>query len=46
MRADIDMERGGPLHERVKAYARENGLRLPRTYADLIEQGLDATDGS
>lgn len=46
MRADIDMERGGRLHERVKEYARKNGLRLPRAYADLIEEGLEATDDS
>lgn len=44
MRADIDIDRGGDTHERVKQYAREHGLRLPRAYADLIEAGLDITE--
>ncbi|WP_229121472.1 hypothetical protein [Halapricum desulfuricans] len=44
MRTDVDMERGGDLHERVKEYARENGLRHPRAYRELIEKGLEATD--
>jgi hypothetical protein len=44
MRADIDIDRGGDTHERVKEYAREHGLRLPRAYADLIEAGLTTTD--
>jgi hypothetical protein len=38
------MERGGRLHERVKEYARENGIRHPRAYRELIERGLDADD--
>jgi hypothetical protein len=38
------MERDGDLHERVKKYARENGLRHPRAYRELIEKGLEATD--
>ncbi|WP_267900544.1 hypothetical protein [Halocatena pleomorpha] len=38
------MERGSDLHERVKDYARDNGIRHPRAYAELIEQGLDASD--
>ena len=44
MRTDVDMERDGDLHERVKQYARENGIRHPRAYRKLIEKGLDATD--
>ncbi len=38
------MERGDDLHERVKDYARDNGIRHPRAYAELIENGLDASD--
>ena len=44
MRTDVDMERDGNLHERVKEYARENGIRHPRAYRELIKKGLDATD--
>ena len=45
VRTEIDMERGGDLHERVKEYARENGIRHPRAYRELIEHGLE-TDGN
>jgi hypothetical protein len=38
------MERDGPLHEQVKEYARENGLRHPRAYRELIEMGVEAAD--
>jgi hypothetical protein len=38
------MESDGDLHERVQQYARENGIRHPRAYRELIEKGLDATD--
>ena len=38
------MERDDDLHKRVKQYARENGIRHPRAYRELIEKGLDATD--
>lgn len=44
MRADIDIERGGDLHERVKEYADLQGVRYSRAYAELIERGLDAAD--
>ncbi|WP_170082606.1 hypothetical protein [Haloarcula rubripromontorii] len=44
MRTEIDIERGSDLHERVKEYARDNGIRHPRAYAELIEEGLDASD--
>jgi len=44
MRVDIAIERGSPLHERVKEYSRENGLRMDFAYAELIEQGLDAEE--
>lgn len=44
MRTEIDIERGGELHERVKEYAREKGVRHPRAYRELIAQGLDAHD--
>ena len=44
MRTEIDMGRGSDLHERVKEYARDNGIRHPRAYAELIEKGLDASD--
>lgn len=35
------MERGSDLHERVKDYARDNGIRHPRAYAELIEKGFE-----
>jgi len=38
------MERGSDLHERVKEYARDNGIRHPRAYTELIEKGLEASD--
>jgi len=44
MRVDIAVERGSDLHERVKKYSRENGLRMDFAYAELIEQGLDAAE--
>ncbi|MGB9951131.1 MULTISPECIES: hypothetical protein [unclassified Haloarcula] len=44
MRTDVDMERDGNLHERVKEYVRENGVRHPRAYRELIEKGLEAAD--
>ncbi|MFC5368604.1 hypothetical protein [Salinirubrum litoreum] len=42
MRADFDMERGGPLHEAVKEYARDHGLRHPRAYAELLCKALES----
>ncbi len=44
MRVDIAIERGSALHERVKEYARENGLRMDFAYAKLIEEGLAAAE--
>ncbi|WP_265338729.1 hypothetical protein [Halalkalirubrum salinum] len=44
MRIDIAIERGSELHERVKEYSRENGLRMDYAYAKLVEQGLDADE--
>jgi len=44
MRVDIAIDRGSDLHERVKQYSRENGLRMDFAYAELIEQGLDAEE--
>ena len=44
MRVDTPIERGSDLHERVKEYSRENGLRMDFAYAELVEQGLDATE--
>lgn len=41
MRADFDMERGGPLHEAVKEYARDNGIRHPRAYPELLRKALE-----
>lgn len=46
MRADIDMERGGELHERVKAYADKHSIRHSRAYAELLERGLDAAEST
>lgn len=40
MRVHVDMDTGDELHEGVKEYARTNGLRLPRAYAELLETGL------
>ena len=42
MRADFDMVRGGPLHEAVKQYARDNGIRHPRAYSELLRKGLES----
>ncbi|MCD2205080.1 hypothetical protein [Halobacterium sp. KA-6] len=44
MRVDIAIDRGSDLHERVKEYSRENGLRMDFAYAELIEQGLNAAE--
>lgn len=44
MRVDIAIERGSNLHERVKEYSRENGLRMDFAYAELIERGLDTAE--
>jgi len=44
MRVDIAIERGSDLHEQVKEYSRENGLRMDYAYAELIERGLDAAE--
>jgi hypothetical protein len=41
MRTEIDIDRGGGLHERVKDYARENNVRMPRAYAELISVGVE-----
>lgn len=46
MRAEIDIERGGDLHEQVKEYARENGLRQARAYAELLAAGIEAEGSS
>ena len=46
VKVDVDIERGSELHERVKAYARENGIRHPRAYRELIEKGLEADGNS
>ena len=47
MRVEIAMRRDGELHQRVKEYADENGLKHPRAYAELLEVGLDqAGDGA
>jgi len=44
MRVDIAIERRSDLHERVKEYSRENGLRMDFAYAELIEQGLNSVE--
>ena len=36
------MERGGPLHEVVKDYARDNGIRHSRAYPELLRIGLES----
>lgn len=43
---NIDSGRGYKLHERVKEYVCENGIRHPQAYAGLIEKGLSSrSDG-
>jgi len=42
MRADFNMERGGSLHEAVKQYARDHGLRHSRAYPQLLRKGLES----
>jgi hypothetical protein len=44
MRVDIAIERSSDLHERVKEYSQENGLRMDFAYAELVEQGLNAAE--
>jgi hypothetical protein len=39
MRIETDLD--GETREKVKEYARNEGLRLPRAYAELIESGLE-----
>jgi hypothetical protein len=46
VRTDVDIERDGDLHERVKQYAQENGVRHPRAYRELIEMGLESADAN
>lgn len=41
MRADIAIERDGPLHQAVKIYAQEHNVTHPRAYAELLEYGID-----
>ncbi|WP_227379445.1 hypothetical protein [Haladaptatus halobius] len=31
--------------QRVREYADEHGLRMPRAYADLVRAGLEAENG-
>lgn len=40
MHTELDMKRGSSLHEKVKQYADEHGLRLRCAYSELIEHGL------
>ncbi|WP_312911811.1 hypothetical protein [Natronosalvus caseinilyticus] len=42
MRADFNMERGGPLHEAVKQYARDHGIRHSRAYPELLRKALES----
>lgn len=41
MRAQISIEQGGDLHERIKEYARERQIRRSLAYRQLIEMGLE-----
>lgn len=41
-RPRIDLEEGDI--DRVEQYAADNGLRMPRAYAELIRKGLSADD--
>ena len=40
MRIEVDIDT--ETRDRVREYADRNNVRLPRAYAELIEQGLDA----
>ena len=40
MRVEVDID--AETRDRVREYADRNNVRLPRAYAELIEQGLDA----
>ncbi|ERG98551.1 MAG: hypothetical protein J07HQX50_02591 [Haloquadratum sp. J07HQX50] len=42
MRADFDMERGGPLHEAVKQHARDHGIRHSRASPELLRKTLES----
>ena len=44
MRVHIAIERGSELHEQVKEYSRQNGLRMDFAYAELLDHGLDAAE--
>jgi hypothetical protein len=46
VKIDVDIERRSDLHERVKEYARGNGIRRPRAYRELIAKGLEADGNS
>ncbi len=39
MRIETDLD--DETREKVKEYAKKEGLRLPRAYAELIESGLE-----
>jgi len=39
MRVEVELDEG--TRDEVKEYAKENGLRLPRAYAELIQTGLE-----
>lgn len=41
MRAEIDTERGSELHERVKKYADQQGIRHSRAYVELLEYAVE-----
>ena len=36
------MDRDGPLHEAVKQYARDNGIRHSRAYPELLRKALES----
>jgi len=40
-RIDIDDD----THQRVEEYAHQNGLRMPRSFGELLEKGLEAEEG-
>lgn len=43
IRPEIDGD--DSLINRVHAYARDNGIRINRAWADLVRAGLDAAEG-
>jgi len=42
MRVNIDIDED--IREKVRNFAEENGLRMPKAYAELMEKGLEVSE--